>query len=655
MSSQPDPFADAPDFDGLRVQAPGAHQIWLVFGGQRHYITGLDVMRSLFRDDAFLADAECEHLPEGSVLGPGSRLVRAGAGTSVYLVVSSGTGQEIRHRVVDAAQFERYGFDPDKVTEIPPEALRRIPAGQPLANAPDFDGLRVQAPGAHQIWLVFGGQRHYITGLDVMRSLFRDDAFLADAECEHLPEGSVLGPGSRLVRAGAGTSVYLVVSSGTGQEIRHRVVDAAQFERYGFDPDKVTEIPPEALRRIPAGRPLGPPATTAGLAERENLERLVDGLHPSRPTLLLLLEERDGFAERFAAHIQETAQRRVNVLVGWLEPGQLVVSSGPAGTPNAVTARLPEMGLLSLARALRIGRIDGLATRFSLQLQTVLEAFDTPFDLTPMIVPPARDEANGVIQILARKAARVIACGDAMLSALRAGLPGYTIVIGLDPEARKPNLFRVHPARLDPGEDLRVLIWNATAEPENGLVAETVATGRDASLTVRFFGLDGRPAAVPAGLRDLGPADSFDLNALVCVLRPHLVWFPGPAQDAFDFRVSAALAQGLPILASAACGFGLRLANRPYTWILPADATAAAVRTELAAIRRRWDAEYGGLRRTEPPPNFYPSAYLSWARPDAPSQVDPMPGEAADLVQTPFPAPAAPAPMPAEKKWRLFP
>ena len=523
----------------------------------------------------------------------------------------------------------------------------------PPAGMPDLDGQRVQVPGEHQIWLVFGDRRHYITGIDVMRAIFRDDAFRTEADCARLPEGSPLGPGSRLVRGLGSPSVHLVVCPQPGQETRHLVVDADQFERYGFDPAKVAEIPTDALRSIPAGLPLGPLAAAAALAERQSLERLTESLNPDRPTLLLLLEERHGFAERFAAHLHEGARRRVNVLLGRIEDGRLVIASAPGEAGEALTARLELAALPSAARTLRIARIDLLATEFRPAARAAVTALGGPYDLT------AQDEADVELRALARQADRVIACSEAVLAALRARLPGRTITPGLDPEAGKPNRFRVHPARLDPEEALRVLVWNGAPEPESGrasdLVAETVAADGD-GLAVRFFGLDGHPAArPPAGLQALGPADRLDLNRLVCVMRPHLAWFPGPAPDAFDFRVSAALEQGLPILADAACGLGLRLADRPYTWILPADATAARVRAELAAIRTRWAAEYGRLHRTEAAPSFYPGAYLAWAAIDARPRAEPVlpPSDAAELAPAPLPPPAA-LPIPAKKRWRLF-
>jgi hypothetical protein len=456
----------------------------------------------------------------------------------------------------------------------------------------------------------------------------------------------VLGPGSRLVRRSGSTSVHLVVCSHPGQETRHLVIDEAQFEHYGFDAEKIVEISPETLRNIPVGLPLGPLATALAMAERYSLERLAEGLQPDRPTLLLLLEERNRFAEQFATHLQETVRRRVNILFGWLEDGQLVISSAAPDTAGSVTTRLPVEDLASAALPLRIDRIDLLATEFKPAARAVIAALGCAFDLTPLAAPPAPSSmdaaAIGEFRALVQQAARIIACSDIMLAALRAWFPGRPITIGLDPGPGKPNLFRVHPARLDPDEELRVLIWNGALEPEKRLVAETIAACRDDQAAVRFYSLGGTPMArAPAGLRNLGPANCLDLNKLVCVLRPHLVWFPSPAPEVFDFRVSAAMAQGLPILAGAACGLGLRLDGRPYSWILPMNATAVIVRSELAAVRTRWAAEYSRLRRTEAAPSFYPGAYLTWDAPTASDYAEPQPQVAAPL-------------QPAKKKWRLF-
>lgn len=528
-------------------------------------------------------------------------------------------------------------------------------------DMPDFDGLRVQIPGEHQIWLVFGDRRHYITDIAVMRSIFRNDAFRTETDCARLPEGSVLGPGSRLVRGSGSTSVHLVVCSHPGQETRHLVVDEAQFEHYGFNAEKIVEISPEMLRNIPVGLPLGPLATALAMAERYSLERLAEGLQPNRPTLLLLLEERNRFAEQFATHLQESVRRRANILFGWLEDGELAVSSASPDTAGSVTTRLPDEDLALAALTLRIDRVDLLATEFKPAARAVIAAIGCAFDLTPLAAPPAPGStdaaATAEFRALVQQAARIITCSDTMVAALRAWLPGRPITIGLDPEAGKPNLFRVHPARLDLDEELRVLIWNGALEPENQLVAEAVAACCDDQAAVRFYSLDGTPTACsPAGLRHLGPANRLDLNKLVCVLRPHLVWFPSPAPEVFDFRVSAAMAQGLPILAGAACGLGLRLDGRPYTWILPMNATPVTVRSELTAIRTRWAAEYSRLRRTEAAPSFYPGAYLTWDAPTTSDHAEPMPvlGDGAEFAPAPLAPQVAATLQPVKKRWRLF-
>jgi hypothetical protein len=318
-----------------------------------------------------------------------------------------------------------------------------------------------------------------------------------------------------------------------------------------------------------------------------------------------------------------------------------------------VTTRLPDEDLALAALTLRIDRIDLLATEFKPAARAVIAAIGCAFDLTPLVSPPAPGSteaaANGEFRALVQQAARIIACSDTMLATLRAWFPGRPIKIGLDPEASKPNLFRVHPARLDFDEELRVLVWNGALESEKRLVAEAVAACRDDQAAVRFYSLDGTPMArAPAGLRDLGPANRLDLNKLV--------WFPSPAPEVFDFRVSAAMAQGLPILAGAACGLGLRLDGRPYTWTLPMNATAVTVRSELAAVRTRWAAEYSRLRRTEAAPSFYPGAYLTWDAPTASNHAEPMAvlGDGAEFAPAPLPPQVAAPLQPVKKRWRLF-
>lgn len=490
---------------------------------------------------------------------------------------------------------------------------------------PDFDGLRVQVPGEHQIWLVFGDQRHYITGLDVLHAIFRNEEKQLDPNCALLPIGAEIGPGSCLVRSTSGGDIYLLVKPSDGPDFLHLVISPEQFDRYGFAENKIVELSEEILRSIPIGPPLGTSAASLAYIERENVEKLAWALLPERPTLLLLLEEISDFTTQFATQIFETARRRVNVLVGWIEGERLVVSASVSGATDGPTCRLDPTELNSAAERLRIARVDLLATHFSPATMLFVTAIGRNFDLTPLSLPDGSKAAQDLI----RHAARVIACGDSVLTRLRFTSPELPIELGLDPEVTKPNRFRVHPAQLAEDEELRVLIWGPMFLKSEKLVADTVAISLDRKLPFRFFTLDcgtARQDASPiAGVRDLGALGHLDLNTLVCVLRPHLVWFLEPYPDVFDFRASTATAQGLPILASEDCSFRSRLATRPYTWWLQPGLSGEHVASRLLEIRDQWSDFLEQSRTTSfIERSFYPNQYLDWPPSESVPQETPI-------------------------------
>ena len=79
------------------------------------------------------------------------------------------------------------------------------------------------------------------------------------------------------------------------------------------------------------------------------------------------------------------------------------------------------------------------------------------------------------------------------------------------------------------------------------------------------------------------------LKRLLARVRPDVLWFPAQWPETYSYTLSAGLAAGLPIVASAIGAFPERLAGRPLTWLVdPAAppgawlATFAAVRTALA-------------------------------------------------------------------------
>jgi glycosyltransferase involved in cell wall biosynthesis len=65
-----------------------------------------------------------------------------------------------------------------------------------------------------------------------------------------------------------------------------------------------------------------------------------------------------------------------------------------------------------------------------------------------------------------------------------------------------------------------------------------------------------------------------DLPALLKRLAPHVVWFPTRIPETFSYTLSSCLALGLPVAAHDIGAFPARLANRPWSWIVPREFSA---------------------------------------------------------------------------------
>ncbi|GJD48529.1 hypothetical protein OPKNFCMD_1251 [Methylobacterium crusticola] len=519
---------------------------------------------------------------------------------------------------------------------------------------PDLDGQRVRTANAPEIWLVYGGRRHHVTTYEVYESLFGEADHIVDVETATIPVGPALGPGSGLIRAAGSDAIYLLARGVDGRALRHHVVDHDQLLAFRFRHDRITALPADALDRIPPGGPLGASRAERADADARALTGLAESLNPDRPTLLVVLDAPTAFAAAHAGHLQQSAARQVNALVGRVRGNILALSHGPdlAGAAS-VWLPLAEGAVARAAARLGIARLDILAASPEHDVApAVRAAFSCPYDVTCLDHPGAGAAPSGLSEAVAR-ADRLIACNEATAARLRDLLPGRAIHLGLDPEPSRPQAFRVHPARIDDDDPLRVLILGPLAPPARALVSRAAQTARAERRPVRFYWVgddllaaEGREPA--AGCRELaaegrdltrlGPLAGLDLNLLVCTLRPHVAWFPLHPTDPYDALLSRAMLQGLPILASDSGAYPERLAGRAYSWILPAGTGAEAWVAFMLRLRET------GLRLPDPAgprervPSFYPRAYLAWAAPE---------GEADPGARSPARAPGSSAREPA--------
>ena len=157
------------------------------------------------------------------------------------------------------------------------------------------------------------------------------------------------------------------------------------------------------------------------------------------------------------------------------------------------------------------------------------------------------------------------------------------------------------------GQKLRVALLGVLAG-QKGLPAVTaVADWPDASqLDLRLIGYPENklPQAVASRLKVHGQYAEDDLPDLLQKAAPHVAWFPAQWPETYSYTLSAAIAAGLPIVASAIGAFPERLKGRPLTWLVDPDATAAEwlrvfreVRAALTAGKRR-RRRFGRLSRT---------------------------------------------------------
>ena len=108
-----------------------------------------------------------------------------------------------------------------------------------------------------------------------------------------------------------------------------------------------------------------------------------------------------------------------------------------------------------------------------------------------------------------------------------------------------------------------------------------------------------------------------DLRALLESAAPHLVWFPASIPETFSYTLSTCLALGVPVAAHDLGALPVRLANRPWSWLLPCGLSAAGWADCFLNIRKHHFLPAIG---PAPPPSrpqaqqgFYAAAYLSSA------------------------------------------
>ncbi len=159
------------------------------------------------------------------------------------------------------------------------------------------------------------------------------------------------------------------------------------------------------------------------------------------------------------------------------------------------------------------------------------------------------------------------------------------------------------------------------------LLRECAEAAANHDLPIEFVLVGRVEAGIKRGrvlFRETGRYEPPDLPAILERAAPHLVWFPTRVPETFSYTLSACLELGLPVAAHDTGAFPERLARRPWSWIVGADASASEWTDFFLRVRRDHFTTGEAPVRSEPRerarPDFYPAGYLATTAVPRPSE-----------------------------------
>jgi glycosyltransferase involved in cell wall biosynthesis len=169
---------------------------------------------------------------------------------------------------------------------------------------------------------------------------------------------------------------------------------------------------------------------------------------------------------------------------------------------------------------------------------------------------------------------------------------------------------------------LRIALLGVLANHKGArAVAEVAEAAAPGTVQIHLIGhLEDRfPKPARKLIKATGRYRDSELPALLRRIDPHVIWLPSSAPETYSYTLSAAIATGLPIVATDIGSFTERLAGRPYTWLVDHRTSAKdwlAVFDAVQATLRR-PADRTPAQRPVTISDFYNNRYLSPARPGA--------------------------------------
>lgn len=373
----------------------------------------------------------------------------------------------------------------------------------------------------------------------------------------------------------------------------------------------------------------------------------------AEPTILLVSHNRGGGSARHVSELIAAVGQRANMLL--LLPGEAGLELSVPSLPDHPVLRLRSNDkvddFVAFLRSAAVRRVHVQhLIDLDIDLRELIDQLGVPFDVTvhdyfPICPQIHLSDPSGVY------------CGEpdpAECNACIARYPSYNardivawrrslawlleeadrvICPSEDVRRRFARYFRQREMVVAPHEPMDTAEWRAAPPPlraderlrvgllgmigpnkgRHTLLACAVAAD-PALLDFVVIGVCGPrvPPVLRGIITETGPYKEEELPALIAKAAPQVLWFPAASPETYSYVLSAAIASGLPIVASRLGAFPERLAGRPWTWLVDPDAPTSVWLDAFAAAReallKRQSPATGALRaRTEP---FYPAVYL---------------------------------------------
>jgi GT2 family glycosyltransferase/glycosyltransferase involved in cell wall biosynthesis len=193
------------------------------------------------------------------------------------------------------------------------------------------------------------------------------------------------------------------------------------------------------------------------------------------------------------------------------------------------------------------------------------------------------------------EAERVICPSEDVRARLaRHGVARHAVVVPHEPVTMGP--WPLSPSMPGKGRPLRVAVIGVFSNHKGAATVMTLASAANpAELSIHVIGHADTELPRPLAKRIAmtGEYEEADLPAVLAMVKPHVVWFPGQCPETYSYTLTTAINAGLPIVATQIGAFPERLEGRPLTWLVDPEASPeewlavfAKVRGMLASQRK---------------------------------------------------------------------